>query len=409
MSKFTTKDYAEFFLFVIFGVILYVTESFIDVPSDMIGILAILIVSYGLILAIRASERAVEAFDIFGKRAKLTAYQSGVLSSLASNLPELAIGFFAVINNQIEFAISLAVVASGFNVLLLGIVIWMGAHATPENKFKVPKDIIETEIPLLRVGITILGAITFIGIVEFSLEVMAFSQANNQAEKFVPTLPMEAAALMVLVYLIYLYLLLTRHRKKADEEVSTTENRQKNHTSEEHDSHDVSTRHLLILSIFGLLGIILAGEFISGSVETISHEFGVNEFIIAFLVGASAAIPEHAIGIVSARREGGFDLGLGNLMAGVIQNFLFILGSIVLFAAIIGGLPGIPLVQEVTKNGTTEFVPFILLQIGFGALLIFHIKSSITDDNHLDTFEGITITIGQLFVFVLFLKFILLF
>ncbi len=407
-SKFAMKDYVELIVFAIGVLIVFLAEPLIEHEyPELVGMSAVVIITFGLILAIRSSERAVEAFDLAGKRLHFSSYQAGVLSSLASNLPELAIGFFAVLNNQIEFAISLAVVASGFNVLLLGIIIWFGAAKSPNGKFRVPEDIIRAEVPLLRVGVVILGGITFIGLVEFGLEIAALQQGSPTPEKYAPTLPMEAAALMVIVYLIYLFLLLRKREtfpSKTKEENIPVAAHEK---SEEH--HLVSTKHLLTLTIFGLLGIILAGEFISGSVEAVSVEFGINDFVIAFLVGASAALPEHAIGVVSARKEGGFDLGLGNLMAGVIQNFMFILGMIVLFAAIIGGLPGVPLIHEVSRGNQVQFVPFILLQLGFGALIIFLIKSSITDDHEFDIFEGITIFLGQLFVFILFLKLILLF
>ncbi len=414
-EKFKTKDYLELVIFAIGVAAVFFLEPVIEHEmKNLIGPAALLIITFGIILAIRASERAVEAFDQVGKRLKISPYQAGVLSSLASNLPELAIGFFAVINNQIEFAISLAVVASGFNVLLLGLIIWMGAAKSPNGKFRVPDDIINTEVPLLRVGVVILGGITFIGVIEFILEVFALQQGSKSAAKFLPTLPVEAAVLMVVIYLIYIYLLL-RNRGLSNVEDDLMESARRATTNSQPEkptktSQDAfSTSHLVTLSFFGLLGIILAGEFISGSVEAVSIEFNINAFVIAFLVGASAALPEHAIGVVSARREGGFDLGLGNLMAGVIQNFMFILGVIVIFAAVIGGLPGVPLVHEITLGSRVEFVPFILLQLGFGALVIFLIKSSITDDHEFDIFEGITIFLGQLFVFILFLKLILLF
>ncbi len=416
-EKFKIRDYVEFIIFAIGVILIFIAEPIIEHDfKNIVGPASVAFITFGLVLAIRASERAVEAFDLVGKRLKLTSYQAGVLSSLASNLPELAIGFFAVLNNQIEFAISLAVVASGFNVLLLGIIIWMGAAKSPSGKFRVPDDIINTEVPLLRVGVVILGGITFIGIVEFILEVFAIQQQSSAAEQFVPTLPVEAAILMVVIYLIYLYLLLkNRGLSEANHShpTPTAENKipddPKSTETRSDEVKEVSTKHLAILTIFGLLGIILAGELISGSVAAVSSEFQINGFVIAFLVGASAALPEHAIGLVSARREGGFDLGLGNLMAGVIQNFMFILGMIVLFAAVIGNLPGVPLVHEVIQGSRVEFVPFILLQLGFGALVIFLIKSSITDDHEFDIFEGITIFLGQLFVFILFLKLILLF
>ena len=64
-------------------------------------------------------------------------------------------------------------------------------------------------------------------------------------------------------------------------------------------------------------------------------------------------------------------------------------------------LQGIPLIHYV--EGEIP-IPFILVQFGFAWLLLFMIKSSMTDDKQLDIYEGFTITIAQVFVFVIFLK-----
>ena len=61
-----------------------------------------------------------------GDKLGLTSYVSGVLASLASNTPELVIGLFAVINGQTEFAIAFIIIATGFNFLMLGIIIIVG-------------------------------------------------------------------------------------------------------------------------------------------------------------------------------------------------------------------------------------------------------------------------------------------
>jgi Ca2+/Na+ antiporter len=166
--------------------------------------------------------------------------------------------------------------------------------------------------------------------------------------------------------------------------------------------------------------IFFAGEMISSSVELFleqSHEIGItlNEFQLAFFIGAAASIPEHAIALLAVRHEGGIELGLGNLIAGSMQNLLLITGLVSLFSFIAswefwripGNDPrGIPLIHEV-EGGTP--IPFLLVQFGFAWLLLFLIKSSMTDDRQLDIYEGFTITIAQLFVFVIFLRGILAF
>ena len=162
--------------------------------------------------------------------------------------------------------------------------------------------------------------------------------------------------------------------------------------------------------------IFFAGEMISSSVELFlesSHEIGIvlNEFQLAFFIGAAASIPEHAIALLAVKKEGGIELGLGNLIAGSMQNLLLMTGLVSLFSfvgAVLGiagnEIQGIPLIHYVAGEVP---IPFLLVQFGFAWLLLFMIKSSMTDDQKLDIYEGFTITVAQLFVFVIFLRGIL--
>ncbi|GAH06558.1 unnamed protein product, partial [marine sediment metagenome] len=49
---------------------------------------------------------------------------------------------------------------------------------------------------------------------------------------------------------------------------------------------------------------------------------------VAFFIGAAASIPEHAIALLAVKREGGIELGLGNLIAGTMQNLLLMTGLV---------------------------------------------------------------------------------
>lgn len=93
-------------------------------------------------------------------------------------------------------------------------------------------------------------------------------------------------------------------------------------------------------------------------------------------------------------------------------NLLLILGLIGLLSGLAAwmgihpnanSIQGVPLIHE--AGGAV--IPFILVQIGFSWLILLLIKSSITDDRRLDTYEGFTVLVAQLFVFVIFLKGIL--
>ena len=397
--KFRNRDKIIFSAFGILIIIFWLTREMLSTPF----LIAFIII--GLIIAILASEKAIEGIDVLGKKLGLTPYVSGVLSSLASNSPELVIGGFAILNGQVEFAIAFIIMATGFNILMLGALVILGNYHR-KKPIIIPKEVIEIEVPIVRVAIVIVGSIFVYGIVLFCLEI--FEIAIN-ANPTIPFLPYEANVIMVAVYLLYLYFIIRHNLKNKDPET----------VKKSAESHALASRSFLIfLLLLGFGMIFFAGEMISSSVELFlehSHEIGLelNEFQLAFFIGAAASIPEHAIALLAVKKEGGIELGLGNLIAGSMQNLLLMTGLVSLFSYIgalfkIEGnsLEGIPLVHYVGEVGEIP-IPFLLVQFGFAWLLLFMIKSSMTDDQKLDIYEGFTITIAQVFVFVIFLRGIL--
>ncbi|MHA1947459.1 MAG: hypothetical protein ACXAC6_03925 [Candidatus Hodarchaeales archaeon] len=395
--KFRNRDKIIFSAFAILIILFWLAKNTLSTPL-LIGFMIV-----GLIIAILASEKAVEGVDVLGKKLGLTPYVSGVLSSLASNSPELVIGGFAILNGQVEFAIAFIIIATGFNILMLGVLVMLGNYYR-KKPITIPKEVIEIEVPIVRVAIVIVGSIFVYGIVLFCIEILEI--ATNRIPT-IPYLPYEANLIMVTVYLFYLFFII-RHNLK---------NRSPETIKKLSESHTLGSRSFLIfILVLGFGMIFFAGEMISSSIELFleqSNEAGfvLNEFQLAFFIGAAASIPEHAIALLAIKKEGGIELGLGNLIAGSMQNLLLMTGLVSLFSYIgalfkIEGnsLEGIPLIHYV-EGGIP--IPFLLVQFGFAWLLLFMIKSSMTDDQKLDIYEGFTITIAQVFVFVIFLKGIL--
>ncbi|MHA2247024.1 MAG: hypothetical protein ACXADY_18920 [Candidatus Hodarchaeales archaeon] len=394
--KFTIRDRI---IFSVFAILIVVFGFF---KSEFDPFLLILFMLIGLSIAILASEKAVGGMEILGKKLGLTPYVSGVLSSLASNTPELAIGAFAILSGKVEFAIAFIIIATGFNILMLGILVIIG-NIKRKGPIIIPDEVVEIEVPIVRVAIVFVGSIFVLGIVLFALE------AFETAESAVPYLPYEASVITVIVYIFYLFFII-RHNLK--NKVPSTQEQQQHGEA----AFSVNWKILSFILFLAFLFIFFAGEMISSSVELFldrSHEVGIelNEFQLAFFIGAAASIPEHAIALLAVRHEGGIELGLGNLIAGSMQNLLLMTGLVSLFSFVAslfeipGNSPlGIPLIHRV---GLETPIPFLLVQFGFAWLLLFQIKSSMTDDKRLDIYEGFTITVAQLFVFVIFLRGIL--
>ena len=390
---------------VIFSILAVLIVFFNLFRESLNPLLLILFMFIGLVIAILASEKAVEGVEVLGKKLGLTPYVSGVLSSLASNSPELAIGAFAILSGKVEFAIAFIIIATGFNILMLGLLIILG-NFKRKGAIIIPEEVVEIEVPIVRVAIVIVGSIFVYGIVLFVLEVFEIATSTS-GEHSIPILPYEANVIMVLVYILYLFFILRHNLQKNPRPVRDNQEKEETHVES-----SVSRNYLTFVLVVAFAMIFFAGEMISSSVELFLAQDPIfNEFQLAFFIGAAASIPEHAIALLAVRHEGGIELGLGNLIAGSMQNLLLMTGLVSLFSyvAALFGIPGnnpygIPLIHEVAGEIP---IPFLLVQFGFAWLLLFLIKSSMTDDRRLDVYEGFTITIAQVFVFVIFLRGIL--
>ncbi|MCD6484309.1 MAG: hypothetical protein J7L47_04280 [Candidatus Odinarchaeota archaeon] len=312
------------------------------------------------LLAIITSEEAIVGIDAFGKRTGVSRYVSGVVSSLASNLPEIVVAVIAALNGFTEFAVLVAVIAAGFNTMLFGIVVVI---QNTRGKVELPEELVIIETPVMRSAVAMLLLVISFG---FLTDIFT--------PDLVPAIPHEASALLVITYLAYLLFIFSYKGKNGgnNEKVS------------------VPLKEVLVPSILGFGGIFIAAEVLSRVIEISVHIFGISEAVMALLIGLAGSIPEHIIAVTSTlkNKEGSTHLSLGNLLAGIMQSYLLLIG-------IIGAIVSIILSE------------FILFEIIAGAVLIWLIKSSISDDNTLSIYEGAMILLTQSFAFIILIDTIL--
>ncbi len=355
---------------------MFITHSAFNLFDAAYAIMVLGII-LGIWCALRMSEVAVKgieslAYSFLG----VSAYIAGVLSSVASNAPELALAGSAayrgaVTNNPAltEFAVLLVFAAALFNVLLVGIVILIGARQSHSSHIKVPKAVIAVESDLMRATIVMLGLVLILGIAEYLL----FLQPGKEF------LPREAAFILLLTYVMYIvYIFFGKSLKEADEGDAANEAHGAN-------VHKLSKKTTAALLIIGFVGIGIGAELITHSVE-IFFDFNptIPIIIISVLIGASGSIPEHAIALISARK-GQLHLALGNTMSGVLQSYTLIIG----FIGIIALIP---------------LNPAIIFQLAVGVAVVYLIKTSMLDDGHLDVYEGIVIITVMAFSLIILIR-----
>ena len=324
----------------------------------------------GIWLAFRPSEWAVEGIESISGHIGLTAYIAGMLTSLASNMPEAVIsgiaaweGYVSVRPELLDIAVLSVLIAAGFNMLLLGFTIMISTRG--EKDMDVPEEAIKKDSVLIRWTIVALVSMFALGVVE-----LASSGGANDL-KF----PAMASLVLFVSYLIYGGVLTSGDVVEGKD------------TAVPHHSKFSAG----VLSLIGFIGIFLAGEILTHSVDelltTQQHiiaGLGDEVTIAAFILGAAGALPEHGIALIAAAK-GKVGLAVGNLIGGVLQIVLLVMGGI-------GVLVPIPLDH------------YVLFQIVVIAGSLWFLKRAITDDHRLDFFEGAMIVLLQAFVFVLLLS-----
>jgi len=320
----------------------------------------------GVWLAFRPSEWAVEGIESLSGHIGTTTYIAGMLSSLASNLPEAVIsglaayrGFVGNDPNLRTIAILSVLIAAGFNMLLLGLTIVISTRK--KDDMAVPEEAIKKDSVLIRWTIVALIAMFALGIADM---------ISNPGETLY--FPWEASLILFISYIFYAGDLMR------GEEVLNAEKAVPHH----------GRRSAIILSVIGFVGIFFAGEILTSSVETLLHDFqtDIAHFVNpvtfgALILGAAGALPEHGIAIVAAMK-GKIGIAVGNLMGGVLQILLLVMGGIGIFVPI-------PMNR------------YVLFQIVVIAGSLWFLKQAITDDHKLDTFEGVMIILLQAYVFSL--------
>ena len=350
--------------------ILLISYFYLRLTGTQDTLMVLLGIVVGIWLAFRPSEWAVEGIESIAGHVRVTAYVAGMLTSLASNMPEAIIsgiaawqGYVSSRPELLDIAVVSVLIAAGFNMLLLGVTIMISTRGAED--MAVPEEAIKKDSVLIRWTIVALISMFALGVIS-----LASSGGSNDLR-----FPAMASFVLFLSYLIYGSVLTT------GDVVESKETAIPHH----------SKRSAVILSLIGVIGIFFAGEILTHSVDellTTQHELvaaiGDEVTVAAFILGAAGALPEHGIALIAAAK-GKVGIAVGNLIGGVLQIVLLVMGGIGIFVPI-------PLDH------------YVLFQIIVIAGSLWFLKRAITDDHRLDFFEGAMIVLLQAYVFVLLLS-----
>jgi hypothetical protein len=336
--------------------------------SANILLLIIAGMSFSLWLTFRASHWAIDGLETLGIYAGISAYTIGVLSSLASNTPEAVISALTALRglataqpDLVTIAVLSVVMAAGFNIILLGCVVVIAARK--EGLLKVPIEVIKDDADLIRWTIVAMALLFVLGLLHY---INAIIIAIETATPIVSIpLPAIAGLMMVISYIIYAAYSIS---KKSPSSKDIVQPHRRKRTS-------------VFLALIGFIGIFIAGFVLTDSIERIFHyvpfsAYGIGHeqelAIMAMIVGAAGAIPEHGIALIAAAKDKA-GIAIGNTLGGTTQVLLLIIGGVSLALYPFGGLP---------------LSAAVLLQFATAAGSLWFLKRAMTDDQRVDILKA---------------------
>jgi len=316
---------------------------------------SILALALGFGIVVLTSEPMVEGLKDFGAQTGLSPHITGVLSSMASNLPEGVMTGFMIMSPELkDVAILTVMLASAFNGLLLGLLVVMMTYKG--GAIEMPKEKMEQDIEIMRIAIALCIIVFGTGII-----------LNMFCTGEMPVLPREIPVFLLLGYGGYLYFLTKRNESTPHVEVH----------EEKHEKNG-----WLAPIVIGLVGILIAAELIAESSEYFVHMYDLHVAIAATVIGLASSVPEHGIALIGAQK-GHIELGVSNLLSGIVQSIMLI-------------FPLLALLVPIQLDG------YILYQFMANAVTMWVVKKAIIDDNRLTLDEGFSIILIQLLGIMLF-------
>lgn len=252
-----------------------------------------IILLIGFLFLIKGADFFVEGSSSIAKRFNIPSLIIGLtIVAFGTSAPEAAVSITAAIGGQNEMAIANVVGSNIFNILF---VVGVTAMIRP---IYVQKSTILKEFPFLLLSSIVLA------ILAYDVKFQGYKQN---------ILTRSDGLIFIALFIIFIYYLVDMAINSNDE------------TNEEN-YKIMSLSKSILLSIGGLLGIIIGGNFVVNSASDIAMSLGMSENLVGLtIVAVGTSLPELATSIVAAKK-GESDIAIGNAVGSNIFNILFVLG-----------------------------------------------------------------------------------
>ena len=251
----------------------------------------------GFVLLIKGADYFVEGASDIAIKANISPLIIGLtIVAFGTSTPEAAVSITSALKGQNDIAIGNVVGSNIFNLLM---VVGVAAIIKP---LKVQTSIIAKDFPfaiLSAVVILVLG------------NDLIFQGANQNI------ISMGDGIILLVLFGIYMYYLI---------ELAITGRATQEPDEENKQSGEINIFKSIIVSVLGLVGVVIGGQFVVDSATDIAITWGMSEKLVGLtIVAIGTSLPELVTSRVAAGK-GKSDMALGNAIGSTIFNAFFILG-----------------------------------------------------------------------------------
>ncbi|CEI73474.1 calcium/sodium antiporter [Romboutsia hominis] len=248
----------------------------------------------GFLILIKGADVFVVGSSSIAKTLKVPTLIIGLtIVAFGTSAPEAAVSITAALKGSNDMAIANVVGSNIFNFLcVLGVVAII-------NPIKVQKSTIIKEFPFAVLATIVLS------ILSHDIKFQGYTQnALTRADGLM---------LLTLFGIFMYYLVEMAITSKEEMEIDQAD-------------ESIPMSKSILMSIFGIIGIIVGGQFVVDSASNIALAWGMSENLVGLtIVSIGTSLPEFVTSIVAARK-GESDIAIGNVVGSNLFNILFVLG-----------------------------------------------------------------------------------
>ncbi len=323
----------------------------------------------GLVILQVACQVLVSATERFAARMGWSHYVAGTFAEILSTLPEcVVIAFVVPVSPLTAFVIAMVTIYN--NALVFSIYSYF-LPRDQRGKFLMPKPITDAGTQILIAG----GALGLV----LGLIMIVFSSSVHPKQSFAPVDMAVISALLLVVFVVYLYKIVRDLGREEDEvhavlELTEEEKKQRLRLVYKNVTES-SLPSILFLLALGIMGAFLGGERVAHFAELAIEDLNINQILAAVILSAFAGMSEYVI-LWTTHRKQEYGIALANAFGGITQ---------VLFLIVPFTLIAIAVYQVFINSAHPDFpiafsVPIILLVVFLFPTL--HTLAALLENDH---------------------------